>query len=179
MRSKVRIYELVLSHRGTHTRGSGSESSRRNHMAVLEQVTDQITDATDKFFDAAESANERAHGATKNLVARIEKGDIPFADRVAKIDVPFADRLPEVKIPEVKLPLVDKLPEPQEAVDAYFGFWSKGIEANRAFSEKVMNRISDAPAVIEVPSKKAPAKKATAKKTATKKTTAKKTTAKK
>ena len=160
-------------------------------MPVLEQITGQINEASDKFFDAAESANERAHGATKNLVPRIQDGDLPFAERFNAIEVPFADRLPEM--PEIKLPLADKLPEPIEAVDAYFGFWTKGIEANRAFSEKVMSRFVETPAAaVKAPVAKAPvakkttakkapvAKKTTAKKApVAKKTTAKKTTAKK
>ncbi len=136
-------------------------------MPVLEQVTEQITEAADRFFDAAESANDRAHDATKSLVTRVQDGDLPFADR-----------LPEVNIADINLPLVDKLPEPLEAVDAYFGFMSKGIKTNRELSEKLMNRIASAPAVIDVPAKKAPAKKSTASKTATK-ATAKKPAAKK
>lgn len=131
-------------------------------MPVLEQVTDQISNAADRFFDAAESANDRAHGATKTLVTRVQDGDIPFADR-----------LPEVKLPEVNLPLADKLPEPIEAVDAYFTFVSKGIKSNRALSEKLMNRIAETPAVIDTPSTKA-ATKATAKKTPATKTASKK-----
>jgi len=142
-------------------------------MPVLEQITEQINEASDKFFDAAESANERAHGATKHLVTRIQDGDLPFADR-----------LPEMKMPEVKLPLVDKLPEPIEAVDAYFGFWTKGIETNRAFSEKIMSRFTEtATPVVEAPVVKTATKKATAttkKATATaKKATAKRTPANK
>ncbi len=149
-------------------------------MPVLEQITGQINEASDKFFDAAESANERAHGATKNLVTRIQDGDLPFAERFNAIEVPFADRLPEMKMPEVKLPLVDKLPEPIEAVDAYFGFWTKGIETNRAFSEKVMSRFTEtATPVVEAPVAKTAAKKATAAKATAKKATAKKTPAKK
>jgi len=123
-------------------------------MPVIEQITGQITDATDKFFDVAENANDRAHEATKNLVSRLQEGELPFADRLPSVEVPFADRLPE----------------PLEAVDATFGFVSTGIETNRSFAEKLMNRISDAPADVE---------EAVAKKPAAKKSTAKKTTAKK
>lgn len=150
-------------------------------MAVLEQITGQITEASDKFFDVAESANERAHGATKTLVTRIQDGDLPFAERINAIEVPFAGRLPEMKMPEVKLPLVDKLPQPIEAVDAYFGFVTKGIETNRAFSEKVMSRFTEtATPVVEAPVVKTATKKATAaKKTTAKKATAAKATVKK
>lgn len=176
LRSKLRIYEVSpLKTEGTTLR-EASESQGAIHMPVLEQITEQITDASDKFFDAAESANERAHGATKNMVTRIQDGDLPFAERFSAIEVPFADRLPEVN-----LPLVDKLPEPLEAVDAYFGFWSKGIETNRAFAEKVMSRFAEVevPEVKTAPVKKAtPAKKTTARKTTAKKTPAKKTTKK-
>jgi hypothetical protein len=144
-------------------------------MPVLEQITGQINEASDKFFDAAESANERAHGATKNLVTRIQDGELPFAERFNAIEVPFSDRLPKMNLPEIKLPLVDKLPEPIEAVDAYFGFWTKGIEANRAFSEKLMSRFVETPAAAV----KAPVAKTNAKTTAKKAPVAKKTTAKK
>ncbi|MFT7476283.1 MAG: hypothetical protein ACI81L_003232 [Verrucomicrobiales bacterium] len=119
-------------------------------MPVLEQITGQLSEASDKFFDVAETANDRAHGATKNLVSRIQDTDLPFADR---------------------------LPEPIKAVDAYFGFWSKGIETNRAFAEKVMNRFTDVSTdVIEAPVAKTPAaaKKAPAAKKTTKNVTAKK-----
>ena len=121
-------------------------------MPVLEQITEQITGATDKFFDVAETANDRAHEATKSLVTRIQETEVPFADRLPNVEVPFADRLPE----------------PIEAVDATFGFVSSGLETNRAFAEKLINRLGDnAPAAA--PAKKAPAKKAPAKKTAAKK----------
>ena len=150
-------------------------------MPVLEQITEQITEASDKFFDVAESTNDRAHVATKSIVTRIQDGDVPFAERLSSIEVPFADRLSNVNVP-----FIDKLPVPIEAVDAYFGFMSNGIESNRAFAEKVMSRFVEAPAPVEAaPAKPAPAKpapaakKTTAKKTAAKKTTAKKTTAKK
>lgn len=150
-------------------------------MPVLEQITEQITEASDKFFDVAESTNDRAHVATKSIVTRIQDGDVPFAERLSSIEVPFADRLSNVNVP-----FIDKLPVPIEAVDAYFGFMSNGIESNRAFAEKVMSRFVEAPAPVEAaPAKPAPAKpapaakKTTAKKTAAKKTAAKKTTAKK
>ncbi len=152
-------------------------------MPVLDQITEQITEASDKFFDVAESTNERAHEATKTLVTRIQGADLPFAERFSSIEVPFADRLSEVHVP-----FIDKLPEPIEAVDAYFGFMSKGIETNRAFAERVMGRLNDvevpvAPVAAKAPVKKAPAKKtaakSTAKKAPAKKTAAKKTAAKK
>ena len=139
-------------------------------MAVLDQVTDQITETADRLFDAAESVNKRAHGATKELVARIEDGDYPFADRLNKIDVPFADRFEEVD-----LPLIDKLPEPQEAVDAYFDFVAKGIDVNRTLSNRVIGLLSETPQPVPAPAKK----KTTAKTTTTKKITAKKATTKK
>jgi len=135
-------------------------------------VLDQITEASDKLFDVAESTNERAHEATKTLVSRIQDADLPFADRIPAVTVPF----------------IDKLPEPIDAIDAYFGFMSKGIETNRVFAGKIMNRIGDtevpaAPVVKEAPvnkptAKKTPANKATAKKAPAKKTTAKSTTKK-
>jgi len=161
-------------------------------MPVLEQITEQITEASDKFFDVAESTNDRAHVATKSIVTRIQDGDVPFAERLSSIEVPFANRLCSIEVPfadrlsNVNVPFIDKLPVPIEAVDAYFGFMSNGIESNRAFAEKVMSRFVEAPAPVEAaPAKPAPAKpapaakKTTAKKTAAKKTAAKKTTAKK
>ena len=145
-------------------------------MPVLEQITEQITEASDKFFDVAESTNDRAHVATKSIVTRIQDGDVPFAERLSSIEVPFADRLSNVNVP-----FIDKLPVPIEAVDAYFGFMSNGIESNRAFAEKVMSRFVEAPAPVEAAQAKPAqaATKTTAKKTTAKKTTAKKTTAKK
>lgn len=112
-------------------------------------VLEQIEKAADTVFDFAETTNERAHEATKNLVAKMQEADVPFADR----------------IPKVELPLVDKLPEPAEAVDAYFGFLSSGIETNRNFAEKVINRFADG---SEAPAKPA-ASKSTAKKSTAKK----------
>jgi len=114
-------------------------------------VLEQVSDATDKLFDAAETANKKAQKVTKNLIARVEEGDLPFADRVNGIDVPFSD----------------KLPDPQEAADAYFGFWSNGIASNRCFSKKLFNRLGQ-------PNAKPSPKKTTAKKATAKKTTAKK-----
>ena len=146
-------------------------------MPVLEQITDQLADVSGKFFDAAESTNERAHVATKNIVTRIQGAELPFADRLGSVEVPFADRLSKVNVP-----LIDKLPEPIEAVDAYFGFVSNGIETNRAFAEKVMSRFVDAPVKVEAPVKATPkttATKTAARKTAAKKTPARKTAAKK
>lgn len=122
-------------------------------------VMTQIEKATDTIFDFAETTNERAHEATKTLVTKAQDVDVPFADRLSKVE----------------LPLVDRLPEPLEAVDAYFGFVSSGIEANRSFTEKLVNRFSDS---VEEPVK-ATAKKTTAKKPAAKKNAAKKTTTKK
>jgi hypothetical protein len=128
----------------------------------------QISDASDKIFDAAESTNERAHEATKSLVTRIQDTDLPFADRFAKVEVPFADRLSKVEIP-----FIDRLPEPIEAVDAYFDFVATGIETNRNIAEKLVNRFGDSAEVVETKAadvaKKAPAKKATAKKSTAKK----------
>ncbi len=136
-------------------------------------VLEQISEASDKFFDVAESTNERAHEATKTLVTRIQDTELPFAERFSSVEVPFADRLSKVNVP-----FIDKLPEPIEAVDAYFGFVSNGIETNRAFAEKVWSRFVETPEAVVAPVTKA-APKTTAKKTTAKKTTAKKTTAKK
>ena len=68
-------------------------------------VIDQLEKATDTIFDFAETTNERAHEATKNLVTKAQDVEVPFADR----------------LPKLELPLIDRLPEPVEAVDAYFG----------------------------------------------------------
>ncbi len=131
-------------------------------------VLEQISEASDKFFDVAESTNERAHEATKTLVTRIQDTELPFAERFSSVEVPFADRLSKVNVP-----FIDKLPEPIEAVDAYFGFVSNGIETNRAFAEKVWSRFVETPEAVVAPVTKA-APKTTAKKTTAKKTTAKK-----
>ena len=127
-------------------------------------VIDQITEATDRFFDAAEKNHGRAHEATKTFVIRIQDAELPFADRFESVEVPFADRLPEIN-----LPLIDRLPEPIEAVDAYFDFLARGIENTSEFAEKVMNRFAEIPAeepkAAPAKAKAAPAKaKATAKK---------------
>ena len=152
-------------------------------MAVLEQLTDQITGASDKFFDVAVTTNDKAHGATKNLVTKIQDADVklPYADKISDaisdVELPLADKLPEID-----------LPEPLEAVDAYFNFVGKGIEANRNFTMKLINRLGEGEEVIETTAKKAAPKKtaakkaapkATAKKKAAPKATAKKATAKK
>ncbi len=138
-------------------------------MPVLEQLTDQITEASDKFFDVAVSTNDKAHGATKNLVTKIQDADVtfPYADKITNaisdVELPLADKLPEIE-----------LPEPLEAVDAYFNFLGKGIEANRNFTMKVINRFTDnaddAATVIETTAKKAAPKKTTAKKSTAKAT---------
>jgi hypothetical protein len=137
-------------------------------------VLEQISEASDKFFDVAESTNERAHEATKTFVIRFQDTELPFAERFSSVEVPFADRLAKVNVP-----FIDKLPQPIEAVDAYFGFMSNGIETNRAFAEKVWSRLAEAPEAVVVPVKKA-APKSTAKKTTAKKAPiAKKTAAEK
>ena len=145
-------------------------------MPVLEQITEQITEASDKLFDAAVSTNDKAHDATKNLVTKIQDADVklPYADKISNaisdVELPLADKLPEIEIPE-----------PLEAVDAYFNFVGKGIEVNRTFTMKLINLISDTTtegaAVIETTAKKAAPKKTTAKKTTAKKAPAKKATA--
>lgn len=123
-------------------------------------VIDQLEKATDTIFDFAETTNERAHEATKNLVTKAQDVEVPFADR----------------LPKLELPLIDRLPEPVEAVDAYFGLVSSGIETNRSFAEKLIHRFGET--TEETPAKAAP-KKTAAKKTSAKKTTTKKTTTKK
>jgi hypothetical protein len=148
-------------------------------MPVLEQITGQMSEASDKFFVVAESTNERAHEATKTFVIRIQDTDLPFAERFSSVEVPFADRLSKVNVP-----FIDKLPEPIEAVDAYFDFVSNGIETNRLFAEKVWSRLVEAPEAVVAPvekvAPKSTAKKTTAKKApVAKKTAAKKTAAKK
>lgn len=148
-------------------------------MPVLEQITEQMSEASVKFFDVADSTNDRAHEATKTFVIRIQDTDLPFAERFSSVEVPFADRLSKVNVP-----FIDRLPEPIEAVDAYFGFMSNGIETNRAFAEKVWSRLAEGPeavvAQVEKAVPKTTAKKTTATKTTAKKApTAKKTAAKK
>lgn len=145
-------------------------------------VMEQFTEASDKFFDAAEKNNERAHKATKSLITRIQDAELPFAGRFESVEVPFADRFAKVN-----LPLVDRLPEPTEAVDAYFDFVASGIESNRAFAGKVMGRFTEtvtpvAKTTVKTTAKKTPAKKTTAKASAKKapaKKAARKTSAKK
>ena len=133
-------------------------------------VLTQITETSEKIFDAAESTNKRIHGATIDLVDRIADVEMPFADRLSKVEVPFADRLPDVT------PIFDRLPEPKEAVDTAFDLTARGIAANRSLFEKVVDQFTDAPAPVATPVTKATPKKTTAKKTTAKKTTAKKTT---
>ena len=137
-------------------------------------VLEQITETSEKIFDAAESTNKRMHDATIDLVDRIADAEMPFADRLSKVEVPFADRLPDVT------PIFEKLPEPKEAVDTAFDLTARGIAANRSLFERVVDQFTDAPAPVVAPVTKAAPKKTTAKKTTAKKvapkTTAKKTT---
>ena len=137
-------------------------------MPVLEQITEQVTDASDKFFDVAANTNDKAHDVTKSFVTKIQDRDVklPYADKLTSIELPYADKLPEID-----------LPEPLEAVDSTFGFIGKGIEANRKFTMKALDRLRGENDVIEVVAKEA--KKVAPKKTAAKKTTAKKSTSKK
>ena len=153
-------------------------------------VIDQIAEATDRFFDSAESANKRARTATTDFVTRVQKRDLPLVDRVSNIELPYADRLPTVDLNN--LPLVDRLPEPVEAVNATFDLIDSGIEFNRSMADRIVERFGDSAETIEATAtkvekpaaktapatKKAPAKKSTAKKPATK-ATAKKAPAKK
>ena len=106
-------------------------------------VITQINEASDKIFDVAESTNTRARGAAETLVNRIQGSELPFADRFAKVEVPFADR-----IQSISAPLVNKLPEPLEAVEVTFDFVASGIESNRAFAGKLMNRFADAETTV-------------------------------
>ena len=141
-------------------------------MAVLEQITDQISEASGKFFDVATNTNDKAHGKTKEFVTKIKDGDVklPLADKLSDIELPLADKLPEID-----------LPEPLEAVDSTFGLIGKGIEANRKLTMKAIDLLRGEDEVIETTAKpKAAPKKPAAKKPAAKKaTTAKKTAAKK
>ena len=148
-------------------------------------VIDQIAEATDRLFDSAESANKRARTATTDFVTRVQKGDLPLVDRVSNIELPYADRLPTVDLNN--LPLVDRLPEPVEAVNATFDLVDNGIDFNRSMVERIVERFGDDAATIETTAtkvaskpaaKKAPAKKAAAKKPAAK-ASAKKAPAKK
>jgi len=113
-------------------------------------VLEQISKASDKFFDNAESANERARTKTHDLVARAQKADFPLADRLPKIDI------------SNRFPLADRLPEPTAAVTVAFDIIGSGIEFNRSATEKIVDLFNEDAA-----------------KPAPKKTTAKKTTAKK
>jgi len=123
-------------------------------------VLEQLTDVSDKFFDAAVSTNDKAHDAAKNLVTRIQDADVK---------VPLADKLPEID-----------LPEPLDAVDAYFSFVGEGIELNRKFATKLIDLVNDSQTSAAKPApKKTTAKKTTAKKATPAKTTAKKATPKK
>ena len=134
-------------------------------MAVLEQITDQISEASGKFFDVATNTNDKAHGKTKELVTKIKDGDVKL---------PLADKLPEID-----------LPEPLAAVDSTFGFIGKGIEVNRKLTMKAIDLLRGEDEVIDTTAKpkaapkKPAAKKPAAKKTAAKKPAAKKTAAKK
>ena len=84
----------------------------------------------------------------------------------------------------MNLPLVDRLPEPTEAVDATFDFVATGIDTNRAFAARVIGRFGDveaeaaaaAPATKKAaaPKKSAPKAKATASKAAASKAAASK-----
>ena len=134
-------------------------------MAVLEQ----ITEVSDKFFDVAANTNDKAHGKTKDLVTKIQDRDvkISLADKFADIGLPLVDKLPEIE-----------LPEPLEAVDSYFSFIGKGIEANRKVTMKAIDLLRTEEEVIDAPAKPAP-KKPTAKKTAAKKAPTKKAPTKK
>ena len=124
-------------------------------MAVLEQ----LTDVSDKFFDAAVTTNDKVHDVAKNFVTKIQDADVkvPLADRFADAELPLADKIADID-----------LPEPLEAVDAYFNFVGKGIEANRSLATKMINLIGEATDttddVIDTTAKEAPAKKTAPKK---------------
>ena len=131
-------------------------------------VIDQIAEASERFFDAADENNARAKKATVAFVHRVQENEF---------ELPFADRMPEMPT----LPFADRLPAPDEAVANGFDLVASGIEANRNLVHRVMERFGaelEAPVPV-APVKKATAKKATAKKSTAKKSTAKKTTAKK
>lgn len=136
-------------------------------------VIDQITDATDRIFDTAESANKRARTATTDLVTRAQKRDLPLLDRLSSVELPYADRLPTIDLNN--LPLVDRLPEPLDAVNSTFDLIDTGIDFNRSVTEKIVERFGDTTEAVAdaVTPAKPVAKKAPAKKT-TKKAAAKK-----
>ena len=131
-------------------------------------VIDQIAEASEKFFDAADENNTRAKKATVAFVHRVQENDF---------ELPFADRMPAMPT----LPFADRLPAADEAVANGFDLVATGIEANRNLVHRVMERFGvEAEAAAPVaPAKKTPAKKTTAKKTTAKKSTAKKAAAKK
>ena len=140
-------------------------------------VIDQIAEASERFFDTVEENNEKAKKATVAFVHRMQENEFefPFAERMPEFQ--FMDRMPE-------LPFMERIPAPDEAVANGFDLVASGIEANRNFVGRVMERLgAEAPAptpvVVAPAAKKATAKKSTAKKTTAKKSTAKKTTAKK
>lgn len=128
-------------------------------------VIDQIAEASEKFFDTVEENNAKAKKATVAFVHRVQENDLPFADRMPTM--PFAERIPAA----------------DEAVANGFDLVATGIEANRNFVGRVMERLgAETPAAPVTPAatpKKAAPKKTTAKKSTAKKATAKKTTARK
>ena len=131
-------------------------------------VIDQLAEASERFFDTVEENNAKAKKATVAWVHRMQENELPFADRMPTL--PFADRLPPA----------------DEAVANGFDLVTSGIEANRSFVSRMMERfgaeLPTATVVTEpapTPTKKATTKKATAKKSTAKKSTAKKSTAKK
>ena len=133
-------------------------------------VIDQIAEASERFFDTVEENNERAKKATVAFVHRVQETEIPFAERMPAM--PFAERMPE-------LSFMERIPAADEAVANGFDLVANGIEANRTFVGRVMERLgAETPVPVAQVVTPAP-KKTTAKKTTAKKTTAKKTTAKK
>ncbi len=101
-------------------------------MAVLDQLTEQMTEASTKFFDAAVTTNDKAHDKTKGLVTKISDADLgPLSEMLGKVDVPEGVKAK-----------VDELPEPIEAVDTAFELFGKGIEANRNFTMWLINRFA-------------------------------------
>ena len=140
-------------------------------------VIDQIAEASEKFFDTVEENNAKAKKATVAFVNRVQDNELPFADRMPT--VPFADRMPT-------MPFAERIPAADKAVANGFDLVATGIEANRTFVGRVMERLgAEAPAPVtpaaapKTTAKKATAKKSTAKKSTAKKAPAKKTTAKK
>lgn len=109
-------------------------------------VLSQIASVTDRFFDAAETANTRLAGKTAELVDGL-------VERAPSVDLPFADRLPE----------------PAEAVTATFDFIGTGIAFNRSIAERVFDAINPESEEATAAKKAPAAKKPAAKKTAAKK----------